>query len=122
MSTVFNRVNKSSRTVTVETLFLKRIPAPGSVSVSTLSTSEVTVTTTASPDSPGVTVYKATLGAKTCTAPATGSASFTCTIGTLLGGVLHRVQVVACLVTGDCSTSTSGQGYTVPDSTFVTFW
>ncbi len=83
-----------------------------------LSTSEVTVATAASPDSPGVTVYKATTGTKSCDAPSTGSAPFTCTIGTLSGGTLYRVEVVACLATGYCSTSTSGQGYTLPDGTF----
>ncbi len=79
------------------------------------------VSTAASPDSPGVTLYKVTLRAKTCDAPAIGSAPFTCTIRALSGGVLHRVQVVACLATGDCSTSTSGEGYTLPDSTSVAF-
>ncbi len=83
-----------------------------------LSKSEVTVATAASLDSPGVTVYKATVGTKSCDAPATGSAPFTCTIGTLPSGTLHRLQVFACLATGDCSSSTSGQGYTLPDGTF----
>ncbi len=74
--------------------------------------------TAASPDSPGVTVYRAAVGSKNCDAPATGSAPLTCTIGTLPSGTLYRVVVVACLATGDCSTSTSGQGYTLPDGTF----
>ncbi len=82
------------------------------------STSEVIVTLTASPDSPGVTVYMASVGTKTCNAPVTGSSPLTCTIGTLSAGTLHVVQVVACLVTGDCSTDTSGQGYTLPDGAF----
>ncbi len=80
-----------------------------------LSTSEVTVATAASLDSPGVTVYKATVGTESCDAPAIGSAPFTCTIATLPGGALHAVQVVACLATGDCSSSTPGQGYTLPE-------
>ncbi len=79
------------------------------------------VSTAAPPDSPGVTLYKAKLGAKACDAPATDIAPFTCTIRALPGGVLHRVQVVACLATGDCSTSTSGEGYTLPDSTSTSF-
>ncbi len=79
------------------------------------------VSTAASPDSPGVTTYKATVGTKTCDAPATGNPPVTCTIGALLGGVLHRVEVVACLSTGGCSTGASGEGYTLPDSTFVAF-
>ncbi len=96
----------------------KHFVAPASVIVTPLSTSKVTVATASSLDSPGVTVYKATVGTKSCDAPATGSAPYTCTIGTLPGGALHAVQVVACLATGDCSSSTSGQGYTLPDGTF----
>ncbi len=54
----------------------KNFVAPASVIVTPLSTSEITVATAASLDSPGVTVYKATVGIKSCDAPATGSAPF----------------------------------------------
>ncbi len=82
-----------------------------------VSSTEVAVSTAGSPDSPGAIVYEAAVGLISCDAPATGGAPFTCTIGTLLGGTLYTVQVVACLSTGDCSSTTSGEGYTLPDST-----
>ncbi len=82
-----------------------------------VSTSVVSVTISASVDSPGVTVYTSSVGSKRCSAPVAGSAPFTCTIGALPGGELHRVQVVACLAIGVCSTGTSGQGFTLPDGT-----
>ncbi len=82
-----------------------------------VSTSVVSVAISASLDSPGVTVYTSSVGIKSCNAPVTGSAPFTCTIGALPGGKLHTVQVVACLATGACGTSTSGQGFTLPDGT-----
>ncbi len=71
----------------------------------------------ASPDSPGVTVYFASLDSRSCNASAAGSPPHTCTIATLSSGALHEVQVFACLATGECSTSTSGQGFTLPDGT-----
>ncbi len=86
------------------------------------SSSEVTVSTAASPDSPGVTVYRAVTGLKYCDAPATGSSPFDCNIGPLPGGALHIAQVVACLATGDCSSTTSGEGYTLPDGTTISFF
>ncbi len=89
--------------------------APAKVTVTPLSTSAVTVATEAAPDSPGVLVYRVSIDSKSCNAPVSGSAPYTCTITTLPGGVLRTAQVVACLGTGDCSTSTSGQGYTFPD-------
>ncbi len=79
------------------------------------SSSEVTVSMAASPDSPGLTVYRAVIGLKSCDVPATGNSSFDCNIGPLPAGTLHRVQVVACLATGDCSSTSSGEGYTLPD-------
>ncbi len=78
--------------------------------------------TAASPDSPSVTVYRAVIGLKSCDAPATGSSPFGCNIGPLPGGALHRVQVVACLATGDCSSTTSGEGYTLPDGMAIYFF
>ncbi len=94
--------------------------APASVIVTPVSTSVISVAIAASLDSPGVTIYRASVGTKTCNAPVAGSAPFICTIGSLLGGTLHTVQVVACVVTGDCSISTSGFGYTLPDG--KCFW
>ncbi len=78
----------------------------------------VTVTVEASPDSPGVTVYKVSVESKSCNAPVTGSAPYSCMIAELHAGALHTAQVVACIATVDCSTSTSGQGYTLPDSKY----
>ncbi len=71
----------------------------------------------ASPDSPGVTVYRVSMDSKSCNASAAGSPPHTCTIATLSSGALHEVQVLACLATGECSASTSGQGFTLPDGT-----
>ncbi len=93
--------------------------APASVIVTPVSTSVVSVAIAASLDSPGVTIYRASVGTKTCNAPVAGGAPFTCAIGTLSGGKLHTVQVVACLATGDCSTETLGHGYTFPDGRLV---
>ncbi len=90
--------------------------APAGVTVTHVSTSAVSVATEASPDSPGVTVYRVLIETKSCNAPVTGSGPYSCTIAALPAGALHTAQAVACHATGDCSTSTSGQGYTLPDS------
>ncbi len=73
--------------------------------------------TEASPDSPGVTVYRVSMDSKTCDAVVAGSPPYKCTTTALPGGALHTAQVVACLAAGGCSTSTSGHGYTLPDGT-----
>ncbi len=86
------------------------------------SSSEVTVAMAASPDSPGVTGYRAAIGLKSCDVRATGSSPFDCDIGPLPGGALHIAQAIACLATGDCSSTTSGEGYTLPDGTTIFFF
>ncbi len=73
------------------------------------------MSTEASPDSPGVAVYRVSMDSKFCNVPVTSSSPYGCTIAVLPAGALHTAQAVACLAAGDCSTNTSGQGYTFPD-------
>ncbi len=91
------------------------ISAPAKVTVSPMSTTEIQVEIPASPLSPGVSLYRASVGVKSCQVPTSGSAPLTCNIGGLPAGALHTVNAVACLVTGDCSSVTSGKGFTLPD-------
>ncbi len=91
------------------------ISAPAKVTVTPLSTTEIQVEIAASPLSPGVSLYRASVGEKSCQVPSSDSAPFTCNIGGLPAGTLHTVNAIACLATGECTSVTSGEGFTFPD-------
>ncbi len=91
------------------------ISAPAKVAVTPLSTTEIQVKIASSPLSPNVSLYRASVGGNSCQVPSFGSAPFACNINRLAAGTLHTVNAVACLATGDCSSVTSGEGFTFPD-------
>ncbi len=91
------------------------ISAPAKLTASPVSTTEILVEVASSPLSPGVTLYSASVGEKSCQVPSTGSVPFVCSIEELPAGKLHVVNAVACLATGACSTVTRGEGFTLPD-------
>ncbi len=91
------------------------ISAPAKVTASPVSTTEILVEVAAPHLSPGVVVYRASVGEKSCQVPSTGSVPFACSIGELPAGKLHAVNAVACLATGACSSVTRGEGFTLPD-------
>ncbi len=83
--------------------------------VDPLSTTEVRALMAASPDSPGVAYYKASVGTQTCEVQAMGTPPFDCIINGLPAGSPHTVQAVACLNNTECSSPTTGQGFTLPE-------
>ncbi len=84
------------------------------MTITGISTSVVRVEFGPSPGSPGVTVYKASIGLNSCEAAATAS-PLLCSITGLPPGTSQTVSATACLATGSCSSVISGQGFTLPE-------
>ncbi len=62
---------------------------------------------------PGVVTYRATSGSSSCQASATASPP-QCLIFHLASGARHKVEIVACQETDDCSDAIIAYGYTIP--------
>ncbi len=84
-----------------------------------LSTTEVRVLLAASPDSPGVAYYRASVGTQTCEVQAMGTPPFVCDINGLPAGSPQTVQAVACLANAECSSPVMGHGFTLPDGMYA---
>ncbi len=82
--------------------------------VTAKSTTEVTVLIGPSPDSPDVAFYTASIGPNACNVT-TLTLPLKCDISGLKPGAPQAVLVVACVRSGDCGASTSGQGVTLPE-------
>ncbi len=87
---------------------------PAAVTVSPQSTTSATVTVTPAVDSSGVVSYAVQSGSASCDIVA-GSSPLSCELSGLEPGSQHRVEAVACLVSGMCSFPTTGTGYTLPE-------
>ncbi len=87
--------------------------------VDPLSTTEVRVLVAASPDSPGVAYYKASVGTQACEVQAMGTPPFACNINRLPAGSPQTVQAVACLANAECSSPVMGHGFTLPDGMYA---
>ncbi len=78
------------------------------------STSSLTITFGAAPNSSSVAVYKASINGRSCEVAADNS-PLSCIINGLSSGSLYTVQAVACLPNGDCSAPAYGAGSTLPE-------
>ncbi len=90
------------------------IVAPLSVTVKPKSTESATALVVASPQSPGVALYKVSGGGQSCKILASASL-LSCDLSELPSGTQFTVQAVACLVNAECSIAKSASGYTLPD-------
>ncbi len=91
---------------------------PANVTVSSESASSLLVTFTPAVHAASVSLYKASAGGYSCEVAANAS-PLSCTIEGLSSSTPYTVQGVACLPSGDCSSPTYGQGFTLPDCAFT---
>ncbi len=79
-----------------------------------VSTSSMSVTFTPPEGASGIAFYRATTGELSCQVSA-NETPLTCSISGLSAGSKFGVEAVACVSDDVCSSSITGEGYTLPD-------